>query len=232
MLKVAVVLCGCGRADGSEIHESVSVLIHLHRCGLPYRCFAPDEPQTEVVNHVTGQPVAEVRNQMVEAARIARGDISPLASLRVEDYAAVVFPGGFGAAKNLCSFAKDGADCRVHPDVARILKGFHAHGKPIALACIAPVLAAKVLGVAGGGPGCELTLGSGEGVADAVAKMGAVHVPRPVTQAVVDRANKVLSTPAYMCDAGPYEVFTGIGAMIDALKAMLHAGTPATAGAR
>jgi len=219
---VAVVLAGCGRADGSEIHESVSILIHLSRAGASYRCFAPDQPQTEVVNHATGKPSGEHRNQLVEAARIARGEIEPITRLDIEGFDAVIFPGGFGAAKNLSTFAKDGADCAVNPDVARVIKGFHAAGKPIGLCCIAPVLAAKVLGTKSGGPGCQVTIGSDPGVAAAIAKMGSTNIDKPVREAFTDTTNRLATTPAYMCDARPHEVFEGIGKMVDQVLAMTH----------
>jgi enhancing lycopene biosynthesis protein 2 len=222
MKPVAVVLCGCGRSDGSEIHESVSILIHLDRVGLKYQCFAPDAPQTEVVDHLTGKPVAESRNMLVEAARIARGDIKPLSQLDVNAHAAVAFPGGFGAAKNLCTFATQGANCTVRPDVAGVIRAFYEHKKPIALVCIAPVLAAKVLGTAAGGPGCSITLGGPGDAANAAAAMGATPITKAVTEAYVDEANRILTTPAYMCDTGPHGVFTGVGKMIDALAAMLR----------
>ncbi|MBX3388673.1 MAG: isoprenoid biosynthesis glyoxalase ElbB [Phycisphaeraceae bacterium] len=220
--KVAVILCGSGRADGSEIHESVSVLIHLDRHGLNYRCFAPDLPQAEVVDHLTGKPTGEKRNMLVEAARIARGEISPLSRLDAREFDALAFPGGNGAAKNLFTFAKDGVDCSVNPDVAKAIKAFHNAGKPMAFACIAPVLAAKVLGSAAGGPGCEVTIGSDAGAAGAIAKMGARHAPKEVTQAHVDPENKIVTTPAYMCDTGPNGVFIGIGAMIDEVARLLE----------
>jgi enhancing lycopene biosynthesis protein 2 len=213
--KVAVVLSGCGFKDGSEIHEAVSCLIHLDRHQASVSCFAPDKPQADVVNHATGKPATETRNVMVEAGRIARGQIAPLSRLDVEAFDAVVFPGGFGAAKNLCTFAKDGPDCRIDPDVERVVKGFKAAGKPIAMCCIAPVIGAKVLGTMAGGPGCEVTIGADAGTADAIAKMGSKNLPREVTEAVVDTKNRVVTTPAYMCDAGPHGVFTGIGKMID-----------------
>lgn len=222
MKPVAVVLCGCGRSDGSEIHESVSVLIHLDRVGLKYQCFAPDAPQTEVVDHLSGKPVAESRNMLVEAARIARGDIKPLSQLDVAACSAVAFPGGFGAAKNLCTFAKDGTNCTVRPDVAGVIKAFHEHKKPIALVCIAPIIAAKVLGTAAGGPGCSITLGGPGDAASAAAAMGATPITKAVTEAYVDEAHRILTTPAYMCDTGPHGVFTGVGKMIDALSAMLR----------
>lgn len=221
--KVAVVLAGCGRGDGSEIHESVSVLIHLSRHGVDYRCFAPDLPQADVVNHATDKPAQESRNQMVEAARISRGEISPLSRLDIDAFDAVVFPGGFGAAKNLCTFASAGADCAVVPDVARVIKGFHAAGKPIGLACIAPVLAARVLGTKLGGPGCQVTIGTDEETAAAIGKMGSTNIGKAVTESYTDAANRLVTTPAYMCDAKPHEVFEGIGKMVEQVIGLARA---------
>lgn len=217
MPTVAVVLAGCGKADGSEIHEAVSCLIHLSRHGAEYRCFAPDKPQADVVNHATGTPSQETRNVMVEAARISRGEISPLSKLDPSRFDAVVFPGGFGAAKNLCTFAKEGPNCSVDADVERVVRGFRAQKKPIGMCCIAPVIAAKVLGKGAGGDGCQVTIGSDAGTAGAVAAMGSTNVAKGVTEAVVDEANRLATTPAYMCDASVHEVFTGIGKMIDAV---------------
>lgn len=220
-LPVAVVLCGCGRADGSEITEAVSTLIHLSRAGLPYRCYAPDDPQAEVVNHLTGKPTPESRNMLTEAARIARGEVSALTTLDAAQHSAVIFPGGFGAAKNLCTFAKDGPGCSVHPQVERVIKEFHAARKPIGLICIAPVLAAKVLGTAAGGPGCTVTIGEDAATAQAIATMGARNVGKQVTQAHTDDTHRIITTPAYMCDAKPHEVFEGIGALVNSLKTLL-----------
>jgi enhancing lycopene biosynthesis protein 2 len=222
MAKVAVVLCGAGRGDGSEIHEAVSCLVHLSRLGASYACFAPDGPQAEVINHITGEAMAESRNQMVEAARISRGEISPLGSLDPSQFDAVVFPGGFGAAKNLCTFAKEGADCTVDGEVERVVKGFHSAGKPVSMCCIAPVIGAKVLGKASGGPGIKVTIGDDEGVAAAMEKWGSSNVIRPVTKATVDETNRITSTPAYMYgEASPWEVYQGIGEMIEELMRLL-----------
>jgi enhancing lycopene biosynthesis protein 2 len=217
MAKIAVVLAGCGRADGSEIHESVSCLIHLSRLGASYQCFAPDAPQADVVNHLTNEPAdGERRNQLVEAARIARGAILPLAKLDPAAFDGAVFPGGFGAAKNLSSFARDGESCRVIPDVERVVKGFHAQRKPVGMCCIAPVIAARVLGKGAGGPGCSVTIGDDAGTASAIGKMGATNVVRPVTEAVVDKGNRLATAPAYMYGtASPFQVHEGIGKMIE-----------------
>lgn len=221
MANVAVVLAGCGRADGSEIHEAVSCLIHLARLGASYRCFAPDAPQADVVDHLTGKPGPESRNILVESARIARGEIAPLSQLRPEEFDAIIFPGGFGAAKNLCTFARDGENCSVNSDVERVIKGFHTAGKPVGLCCIAPVIGARVLGKARGGPGVKVSIGDDAGTAAAIAKMGSTNVAKPVTEAAVDEANRLVTTPAYMYgEATPWEVYQGIGQMIERTLAL------------
>ncbi len=220
--RIAVVLAGSGRSDGREIHESVSVLVHLSRKGWAYRCFAPDAPQAEVVNHATDTIEAgATRHMLAESARISRGDITPLERLDAAGFDALVIPGGFGAAKNLCDFASRGAACTVRSDVSRAVKAFHAAAKPIGLCCIAPIIAARVLGSASGGPGCTITLGGESGAAAAARAMGATHQECSVTQACVDRVNKLVTTPAYMHDARPHEVFDGIGAMVDQMGSLM-----------
>ncbi len=220
--RIAVVLAGSGRSDGSEIHESVSVLVHLSRKGWGYRCFAPDAPQAEVVNHATDQvEPGATRNMLAESARISRGDITPLNRLDASAFDALVLPGGFGAAKNLCDFASKGAACTVRGDVAQAIKAFHGAGKPIGLCCIAPIIAARVLGTASGGPGCTITLGAESGAAAAARAMGATHEQRGVTQACVDRANRLVTTPAYMHDATPHQVFEGIGVMVEEMGSLM-----------
>jgi enhancing lycopene biosynthesis protein 2 len=215
MPTIAVILSGSGRADGSEITEAVSCLVHLDRHGAKSLCFAPDKPQVDVVDHATGKPTADKRNIMTESARISRGQIAPLSTLDIDAFDALVLPGGFGAAKNLCTFASDGADCAVDPDVERAFRGFHKSGKPIALCCIAPVIAARLLGTAAGGQGCTVTIGDDAQTAAAIGKMGCTNTAKGVTEAVVDAKNRIVTTPAYMCDSGPHGVFTGIGRMID-----------------
>jgi enhancing lycopene biosynthesis protein 2 len=214
-LKAAVVLCGCGRGDGSEIHESVSVLIALSRAGASYRCFAPDQPLADVINHATGEAMRESRNAMVEAARISRGEISPLTSLHARDFDALIFPGGFGAAKNLITYAHDGEQAKVHPEVTRVMREFHASGKPIGLCCIAPMIAAKVLGTHAGGPGVRVTLGADEACAKVVHAWGSTCETAPVEHALTDERQRVVTSPAYMyADATPAQVFDGISAMV------------------
>lgn len=208
MQKVGVVLSGCGVFDGSEIHEAVCAMLALDQAGVEYQCLAPNAPQLHVIDHSQGKPVpGETRNILVESARIARGKIQELGAVKVGEYDAFIFPGGFGAAKNLCSFAVDGADCVVQPDVARIIREAHAAGKPLCFICIAPVIAAKVLGAA---TGVKLTIGDEKETATAINHMGASHITCPVREAMVDQQHKVVSTPAYMKAGAISEVYDGV----------------------
>lgn len=223
MARVAVVLSGCGVFDGSEIHEAVSVLIHLSRHGAEVRCFAPDIQQP-AINHLTHKPEPSPRSVLAESARIARGKIEPLAKLRVANFDAVVFPGGFGAAKNLSDFAGKGAECTVNPEVERVVKEFHAAAKPVGMCCIAPVIAARVLGKARNGPGVEVTIGNDADTAEAIAKMGSRNISKAVTEAHIDEKNHLVTAPAYMYgDAPVHQVYEGIGAMIDSVMARVPA---------
>jgi enhancing lycopene biosynthesis protein 2 len=223
MAKVAVVLSGCGVFDGSEIHEAVAILFHLSRHGAAYECFAPDIT-APAVDHLTGEPTPAPRNALHEAARIARGKIRPLADLHARDFDAIAFPGGYGAAKNLCDFASKGAACTVEPHTRRVITEFHAAGKPIAMCCIAPVLGARVLGTKSGGPGATVTIGDDGATAKAIAEMGSRNIAKPVTEAHTDDANNLITAPAYMYgDAPVHQVFEGIGRMIDQALARIPA---------
>lgn len=202
--KVVVVLSGCGFRDGSEIHESVVTLLALSREGAEVQCAAPDKDQASVVDHYTGKTTGETRNVLTEAARIARGKVRPLSEIRAADYDAIFLPGGFGAASNLSSFAADGADAMVEPQLARLLQDFHAAGKPIGAVCIAPAVVAAAL------RGGTLTIGHDAGTAARLEAMGATHQTCPVTEAVVDRDNRIVTAPAYMESAPLRDIATGI----------------------
>ena len=216
MAKVGVVLSGCGVFDGSEITEAVAILVALDKRGARVTCLAPGGPQTGVVNHLTKKPDAHPRNIMEESARIARGKVTDLATARAADFDAIVFPGGFGAAKNLSDFASKGAECSVHPEVQRIVREMHAAGKPVGLACIAPVLAAKILG----GHAPQLTIGTDKGTADAIRSMGGKHVDTEPTGVCVDERNRLVTTPCYMNDVGPWVVYQGAERMVEEVLRM------------
>lgn len=207
---IAVILSGCGVYDGTEIHESVITLLRLSQRGAHVQCFAPNIAQLHVINHLTGEEMPESRNVLVESARIARGEIKDIREAKVDDFDALIVPGGFGAAKNLSSFATEGAACSVQADVLALAEAFAEAGKPIGLMCISPAIAAKIYG-----PGVICTIGKDADTAAAVEKMGGTHQECEVSDIVEDKARKLVSTPAYMLAQSISEAASGINKMVD-----------------
>lgn len=205
MKKVAVILSGCGVFDGAEIHESVLTLLAIERAGANYQCFAPNIDQFHVVNHLTGEEMAEKRNVLVEAARIARGEIQDLASLNVADFDALAIPGGFGAAKNLCDFAINGPKSSVNETVKHVCEAFMQNKKPAAYMCIAPAIIPHIYP-----SGTLATIGTDADTAAAVTALGANHQNCSVGDFVFDGDQLVLSTPAYMLAGSISEAAIGI----------------------
>ena len=146
MKKVGVLLSGCGVNDGAEIHESVLTMLFLDKAGVEMILMAPNIDQMHVINHYTGQEMEEYRNVLVESSRIARGEIKDMAEVSGNDLDALIIPGGFGVAKNLCDYAMAGPECSVNPDVYRLIAELRLIEKPIGAICIAPVMMAKILG--------------------------------------------------------------------------------------
>lgn len=215
MKKIAVVLSGCGYKDGAEITESVSTLIALSEQGVEYKVFAPRVAVAATDHLSEGQ--SEKRDALTEAARIARGHIQDLGQLSPGDFDALVFPGGFGAAKVLCTFAQQGAQCEVLPQIKEIIEGFYREEKPIAAICIAPALIARVLG----SHGITVTIGSDASTAAEIKKTGAHHENCAVEDYVTDREHRLVTTPAYMYDeAKPHQVFKGIRGALKELVEM------------
>ncbi len=214
MKKVAVILSGCGVFDGAEIHESVLTLLALDRANAQVTCAAPDIAQHHVVNHLTQQPVeGETRNVLVESARIARGAIVPLAELEVSAFDAIILPGGFGAAKNLCDFAVKGSNFEVDSSLINLLKAAHEAGKPLGFACIAPAIAARIFGP----NAIEFTIGTDAETAEALQQGGGHHVNCNVHNVVIDQRLKVVSTPAYMLAGRITEAEAGINKLVQAV---------------
>jgi len=216
--RVGVILSGCGVQDGAEIHESVLTLLALDKADVQAVCMAPNRDQMHVIDHTSGNTLPESRNVLVEAARIARGDIADMASVDPATLDAVILPGGFGAAKNLCTFAVDAADCSVDPQVERIVRAVHSAGKPILALCISPAIVAAVFGK-------ELhpviTIGQDAGTAAALEQMGARHQSAATTEVVIDDTNNLISTPCYMSATRIRDVATGINnAVSELLKRM------------
>ncbi|MFB3909907.1 MAG: isoprenoid biosynthesis glyoxalase ElbB [Candidatus Eisenbacteria bacterium] len=206
--KIGVVLSGCGANDGSEIHEAVATLLAISRAGATAVCLAPDAPQSDTIDHLHRKPSGEARNMLIEAARVCRGAIRDIASIDPRELDAVILPGGFGAAKNLSTFAQDGASCTVRPDVEQLLVEMHHAKKPIGAICIAPALVARVF--SSRGIPVEVTIGNDAEAAEQIRRMGARHSVRKTTEICVDEENRIVTTPAYMTAETIAEVFEGI----------------------
>lgn len=214
--RVGVLLSGCGVFDGSEIHEAVITLLALDRAGAEAVCMAPNMPQHHVVNHLTGAETGETRNVLAESARIARGEIQDLATVEANDLDALIIPGGFGAAKNLCDFASSGPEASVHIEVQRIIREFLDQKKPIGALCIAPTVLAR----AAGDRRPELTIGTDPDVAAAIEAMGGRHTACPVNGITVDQRNRIVTTPAYMLGPGIKDVAVGIEKLVEQVISM------------
>ncbi len=211
MKKFAIILAGCGVSDGAEIHEAVMTMFAVKNNGAEYQIFAPDIAQHHVINHVTGAEMPETRNVLVESARIARGKIKALDALNMREFDAVLFPGGFGVAKNLRTFAFKGANCEVNPQVTEVIREAVSLRKPIGALCISPVILAKVLG------DVEITIGNDPLTAEAVEKMGAKHKTTTHGQVIFDKKYKVFSTPCYMLDASILDIADGANQVVSAM---------------
>ena len=207
----AIVLSGNGVYDGSEIHEAACTMLAIDEIGCNYQCFAPNIDQAKTLNHYSGDAEKEPRNVLAESARIARGKIKDLKDYKADDFDAIVFPGGFGAAMNLSNYASKGADCEVNPEVTRAIEETFAAKKIICAMCIAPVVIAKVLGK----HKVRLTIGDDKKTAKDIETMGAIHEEKEATEVCSDDINKILTTPAYMLAESIREVGFGTRNLID-----------------
>ena len=216
--KVGVLLAGCGVFDGSEIHEAVLTLLFLDKAGVQALCMAPNMDQFHVIDHLTQQESAEKRNVLVESARIARGNIQDVATVKVSDLDALILPGGFGAVKNLSDFALKGPDAVVQPDVLRLIHEMAAAKKPIGAICIAPATLTKA--IADKQP--EVTIGNDPGTVAGIERMGGKHYTCTAAQVHVDAANRIVSTPAYMLGPGIKDIAIGIEKLVQEVVGMIR----------
>jgi len=219
MSKVAVILSGCGYLDGSEIQESVLTLLALERNHIKYQCFAPNRTQYHTVNHITGQETDEIRNILDEASRIARGNISALNKLNIDEYDALILPGGYGVAKNLSSYAFEGTDCIIQDDIREIIEAFYEKQKPIGAICIAPMLLAKTLT----GKSLNLTVGNEANCNSILTPLNANSKALNSNEICVDEINNIYTTPAYMNDESLVNIADGIDKLIATIARKLEA---------
>ncbi|NUY57053.1 isoprenoid biosynthesis glyoxalase ElbB [Salinivibrio sp. EAGSL] len=212
MKKVAVILSGCGVFDGAEIQETVLSLLALEQNNAQWQCFAPDIDQHHVIDHRTGEPMNETRNVLTEASRIVRGEILPLTDLNVDDFDALLVPGGFGAAKNLSDFAYNGDPVQVHQDMFAVCQAFMRAEKPAGYMCIAPIMIPQIYP-----KGLKGTIGNEPDIAAAFNRMGGEHIDCPVSDYVLDQRHHLLSTPAYMLATSVSDAASGINRMVKKL---------------
>jgi enhancing lycopene biosynthesis protein 2 len=220
---IAVLLAGSGVYDGSEIHEAVFTLLALDEAGASYQCVAPDKPQYHVVNHLTGEPMTESRNVLLESARIARGKVKALKDMKASDFDALIIPGGFGAAKNLNEWAIKGPDGAIDPDVKAFILDFMRLNKPIGAMCMGPTVVAQAL--AGSDYHPQLTVGSTAAptpydiaaVSAGMELLGSKAVMRTVQQIEVDVAHKIVTAPCYMMEARISDIRQNTKQLVEAL---------------
>ncbi len=213
--KFAVILAGSGVFDGSELQETVMTLYAIMKNGGTYEVFAPDIAQHHVINHITGEEMDEKRNVMIESARIVRGNIHELNEFAADDFDAIIIPGGFGAAKNLSTFAFDGANCKVNGEVENAIRAMAKANKPIGALCISPVIVAKIL------ESVKVTIGQDQTTADAIQQMGATHENTDHGEVVVDPSHKIATTPCYMLDATILNIADGANNVIKAMMELM-----------
>lgn len=215
MKKFAVILAGSGVYDGAEIHEATLTMLAISRQGAEYQCFAPNINQHHVINHLNGEEMKETRNVLVESARIARGNIKDLKEFDGNNFDAIIFPGGFGAAKNLSTVAFDGANATVNSEVEKAIKQMFELKKPIGALCISPTIIAKVLG------DVNLTIGQDEGTIEVIEAFGATHIETDHGDVVFDEEKLVFTTPCYMLDATILDIDDGATNVVYAMLEMM-----------
>ena len=211
MKKFAVALAGCGVFDGAEITETVLTLLAIEKAGASYQCFAPDIEQYHVIDHIEGKPAGETRNVLTESARITRGNTKALSEFKAGEFDALIFPGGFGAAKNLCSWAFEGDNAKVNHEVEKAVKAMHEAGKPIGAMCIAPVILAILF------RGAKLTTGQDPASGSFIEKKGNQSITTDHGQVVIDPVHKLFTTPCYMLDASITQIAEGTQNIINAM---------------
>jgi len=225
--KILVVLSGCGVYDGSEIHESVLILLALAEKGIEYQCAAPNEDQFHVINHTNGEELHETRNVLVESARIARGDILDLAKVSIADFSGLVLPGGFGAAKNLTTWAIEGPQGSINSEVKKVIIDARKLDLPIAAFCMSPVVISKSFEGSQINP--KITVGSINesspyeigAISEGMESIGSSIEMTKVNEIVVDIENKIVTSPCYMMDANISEINVGIKKAISAFNEFL-----------
>lgn len=217
-LKAAVILSGCGHLDGAEISETVLSLLVLDQQGVEVKCFAPDINITQVINHKTKEITEEKRNILVEAARIARGEIYDLKEAKAEDFDMLIVPGGYGVAKNLSDLVEGKNTVTVAPDFERLVSEFFDTKKPIGAICISPAIIVSILSKKIDKEENKVKVTIGDDKEQLIDKLGGEHIKCDTGLSIEDEKNNVFSCSAYMRSGESLDsVYQGIKHMIGSI---------------
>lgn len=222
-MKIGVLLSGSGVFDGSEIHEAVFSLLAIDENKAEAVCFAPDKKQAQVINHLNGEEMDEERNVLIESARIARGKIKSINATSIDDFDALLIPGGFGAAKNLNRWAFEGPDGKIDNAVKHLIIDVLKSKKPLGALCMGPTVIAKAL--QGSGIGTKLTVGTInegspydiQGINDGMESLGVMATMKSIKEICIDKENKIVTAPCYMMEASISEVRNNTKMVVDKL---------------
>lgn len=211
MKNFAIVLSGCGVYDGSEIHEAVTTMLAIKQLHANYQIFSPNINQAHVVNHLTGEVTDETRNVLVESARIARGDVKDLKEYDPSLFDGIIFPGGFGVAKNFCDYAFNKTKCTVNPEIIDAIQKTVNSGKLIGAECISPVMMAAVL------KGATVTIGNDSSTSSDIQALNGHHVNTKHNDVIYDDHYKLFTTPCYMLAKDIQQVWESSYALVSAM---------------
>ncbi len=225
--KIGVLLSGCGVYDGAEIQEAVLTLLEIDQMGAEAVCIALNENQFHTINHLTGETMPEDRNMLVEAARIARGNIQDISSIIPADLDALVLPGGFGNAKNFTNWAFEGATGSIHPKIKLLIVNMVNIGKPIVALCVSPIVVAKALEDSNLHP--ILTIGSSEQASPysiedfskGLKQTGASTNMKTTHEIEFDANLNIISAPCYMQEVSIKTIHENIQLAFEQLKTVI-----------
>lgn len=227
-MKIGVLLSGCGVYDGVEIQEAVLTLLAIEEIGAKAVCIGLNQNQHHVINHLTGEEMPEKRNMLIEAARIARGEIQDITTVAPADLDALVIPGGFGSAKNFTSWAFDGPEGSIDSKVKLLIVNMVNVGKPIAALCVSPIVVAKAM--EGSSVKAKLTIGTDiapspydiKGFSNGLESLGASTTMKMIDEIEIDKENKIITAPCYMMEASIVEVRKNIRKAIETIRDMVE----------
>jgi enhancing lycopene biosynthesis protein 2 len=225
---IAIILSGCGVYDGSEIHETVCLMLAMEENQLDYQFFAPNMDQYHVINHLTSASTESKRNVLEESARIARGNIKPLDQIDINQFDGIALPGGFGAAKNLSTWAIDGENMSVNNQVYDLLLDCLTIKKPILSLCISPMILAKIANH--NQMNLVLSLGNTKETSPypiaeihkSIVNMGNTALESNSNQITIDPKYAIVTAPCYMMDVSLLELKHNIDSALEAFVKLLR----------